>query len=41
MLKHWAEISAGLAEPPRQRKSQEEVFLECLADEEEIVNHTS
>jgi hypothetical protein len=29
MLKHWGGISAGLAEPPRQRKSQEELLLEA------------
>jgi len=29
MLKHWGEISAGLAEPSRQRKRQEEILLEC------------
>jgi hypothetical protein len=28
MLNHWEEISEGLAEPPRERKSQEELFLE-------------
>jgi len=28
MLKHWGAISAGLAEPPRERKSQEEIFVE-------------
>jgi hypothetical protein len=29
MLKHWGGISAGLAEPPRRRKSQEELLLEA------------
>jgi hypothetical protein len=29
MLEHWERISAGLAEPPRQRKSQEELLLEA------------
>jgi len=29
MLKHWEGISAGLAEPPRRRKSQEELLLEA------------
>jgi len=28
MLKHWGGISAGLAEPPRRRKSQENLLLE-------------
>jgi hypothetical protein len=28
MLKHWEGISVGLAEPPRWRKSQEELLLE-------------
>jgi len=29
MYKHWEEISAGLAEPPRRRKSQEDLLLEA------------
>jgi hypothetical protein len=29
MLKRWDGISAGLAEPPRRRKSQEELLLEA------------
>jgi hypothetical protein len=29
MLKHWGKISDGLAEPPRRRKSQEELLLEA------------
>jgi hypothetical protein len=29
MLKHWGGISAGLAEPPRRRKSQEDRLLEA------------
>jgi len=27
MLKHWSEISADLAEPPRKRKLQEQIFM--------------
>jgi hypothetical protein len=27
MLEHWSEISADLAEPPRERKLQEEIFM--------------
>jgi len=33
MLQQWGEISTGLAEPPRKRKSQEEILL----DAEEIL----
>jgi hypothetical protein len=29
MLKHWEGISAGLAEPPRRRMSQEDLLLEA------------
>jgi hypothetical protein len=29
MLKHWAALSAGLAEPTRKRRSQEEILLEA------------
>jgi hypothetical protein len=29
MLKHWEGISVGLAEPPRRRKSQEDLLLEA------------
>ena len=29
MLKHWGRISAALAEPPRRRKSQEDLLLEA------------
>jgi hypothetical protein len=29
MLKHWGGISAGLAESPRRRKSQEDLLLEA------------
>ena len=33
-LNHWGRISAGLAEPLRKRKSQEEILLEI--EEESI-----
>jgi len=38
MLKHWGGISAGLAEPPRRRKAQEDLLLEA---EERLMSATS